>query len=100
VLRNVKDYGAVGDGNADDSDAINRAIQFGERCGQGCASSSTSGAVVYFPPGTYKISKPLIQYYFTSFVGDPDNRPVIKGSNDFTGFALMSTDQYGAQGSW
>jgi hypothetical protein len=43
---NVKSYGAVGDGIADDYTAINNAIQ----------SLSLTGGTVFFPPGTYNIS--------------------------------------------
>lgn len=42
---NVKDYGAVGDGTANDYDAINNTIQ----------AAKITGGVVYFPPGTYII---------------------------------------------
>lgn len=52
VYRNVKDYGAKGDGVTDDTAAIQQAIAAGNRCGRGCASSTTTPAVVYFPAGT------------------------------------------------
>lgn len=69
VFRNVKDYGAKGDGATDDSNAINLAISQGDRCGPGCGSSTISPAIVYFPPGKYLISRPLLQFYYTQFIG-------------------------------
>lgn len=65
VFRNVMDYGAKGDGSSDDTVAINAAITDGSRCGQGCDSSTTTPAIIYFPPGTYMISKPIVQLYYT-----------------------------------
>lgn len=48
-LVSVKDYGAVGDGVADDTVAINNAL-----------NAPTRGRVpVYFPPGTYKITSEI-----------------------------------------
>ncbi|MGN1099191.1 MAG: glycosyl hydrolase family 28-related protein, partial [Christensenellales bacterium] len=47
---NVKDYGAVGDGVADDTQAIENTISamvFGPRTG-----------VIYFPAGKYRVTKP------------------------------------------
>ncbi|EEB92195.1 hypothetical protein MPER_09333 [Moniliophthora perniciosa FA553] len=41
VFRNVKLYGAVGDGVHDDGPAINAAIAAGNRCGGGTCPSST-----------------------------------------------------------
>ena len=51
VWRNVKDYGATGDGSTDDTAAINKAISDGNRCGEGCSATSVKGAVIYFPAG-------------------------------------------------
>lgn len=99
-FRNVRDFGAVGDGVTDDTAAINRAAAtYGAgsstlRCGKDCGSTTTLGALVYFPPGTYLISSPIIQYYYTQFVGDPTSKPVIKGSQNFTGIALIDSDFY------
>lgn len=46
---NVKDLGATGDGRTDDLAAINQAL----------AQGSATGQSVYFPAGTYLVSKPL-----------------------------------------
>ncbi|KAL4806540.1 pectate lyase superfamily protein-domain-containing protein [Aspergillus unguis] len=99
VRRNVKEFGAVGDGTTDDTDAINKAISSGDRCGKGCDSSTTKPAVVYFPAGTYKVSKPVVQYYYTQMVGDANNLPVLKASADFSGMAVIDADPYEDDGS-
>ncbi|RPB12591.1 exo-beta-1,3-glucanase [Morchella conica CCBAS932] len=95
VFRNVRDYGAKGDGVTDDTNAINAAIQEGARCmGGTCDSSTVTPAVVYFPPGTYSISSPIIAVYYSQLIGDPTNRPTIKGTANFTGLALIDADPY------
>ena len=57
IWRNVMDYGAVGDGETDDTDAINAALNNG--CGEGCGSTTTQGGVIYFPPGKWIASVEL-----------------------------------------
>jgi glucan 1,3-beta-glucosidase len=94
VFRNVRDYGAKGNGDNDDWVAINRAISDGNRCGEGCSATSTKGAIIFFPPGNYTISKPIVQLYYTTFIGDPEDRPYISPSRDFSGMALIDTDSY------
>ncbi len=99
VYRNVQEYGAKGDGSTDDTDAINKAITDGSRCGQGCDSSTTTPALVYFPSGTYIVSKPIVQLYYTQFVGDATNPPTLKASAGFKGMAVIDSDPYNDGGS-
>ncbi|KAI8631351.1 glycoside hydrolase family 55 protein [Xylariaceae sp. FL1651] len=95
VFRNVKDYGAKGDGVTDDTAAITAAMNAGNnRCLQGCASTTKTPAVVYFPAGTYMISKSIVPPYFTQMVGDPTNRPVLKATSNFAGFGLVDGNPY------
>jgi len=54
---NVRAEGAIGDGNADDTAALQKAIQFAVDHPIGGASRGSP--VVYLPPGAYKVSKTL-----------------------------------------
>ena len=84
-----------GDGATIDTAAINLAISSGNRCGpKSCQSSKTSPAVVYFPAGTYRISAPIIDYYYTQIIGNPNELPTIKATSNVTAFALIDGDQY------
>ncbi len=82
--RNVKDYGAKGDGVTDDTAAIIRAITESRGDDPNAAyptvysSSSLTPALVYFPAGTYLISDTIPLIYYTQLVGDADNTPTIK----------------------
>ncbi|KAJ9260282.1 CAZyme family GH55 [Paecilomyces variotii] len=99
VYRNVKDFGAKGDGSTDDTDAINKAISSGNRCGENCDSSTVTPALVYFPPGTYVVSKPIIEYYYTQMVGDALDIPTLKAAPGFQGIAVIDADPYNNDGS-
>lgn len=82
----------------DDSDAINKAISDGNRCGPWvCQSSTDSPAVVYIPSGTYLIGKPIIFYYMTQLIGDPRNRPVLKAASYLNALALIDASPYSNQ---
>ena len=112
IYRNVQDYGAkggfpspvrlksftnklfAGDGTTDDTAAINAAITDGNRCGQGCDSSTVTPAIVYFPPGTYIVSQPIVQLYYTQFIGDAVTLPVLKAAANFVGMAVIDADPY------
>jgi hypothetical protein len=99
VYRNVKDYGAKGDGVTDDTAAINLAISDGNRCGPGCTGGSKTPALVYFPPGTYMVSSPIIDYYYTQLIGNPGCLPVLKATADFNGRWLLDSNPYQPSGS-
>ncbi|KAF9038899.1 beta-1,3-glucanase [Hymenopellis radicata] len=94
VFRNVKDFGARGDGVTDDTAAINAAISSGRRCGPGCPSSTTTPALVYFPAGTYLVSSPLIALYYTQLIGDAKHLPTLLAAPRFTGIAVIDADPY------
>jgi len=110
VFRNVvEDFGADNTGESDTTEALNAASASWNsdsvggdrtRCGEECGNTFAQGAIVFFPGGTYKICSPVIQYYFTQFVGDPNDMPIIKGCDEFQGIALFDVDPYipGASG--
>jgi hypothetical protein len=76
--RNVKDFGAVGNGIANDTAAIQAAVDWAGRANRGA---------IYFPPGTYRITssirfnRPKLNI---AFRGDPGATIV----GDFSGFLL------------
>jgi glucan 1,3-beta-glucosidase len=79
---------------------LDSAISAGGRCGQGCPSSSTTPAVIYFPSGTYMISSPINPAYLTQLIGNPNGVPTIKALASFPnshGFALIDADPYYTQ---
>ncbi|KAF1938191.1 beta-1,3-exoglucanase [Clathrospora elynae] len=102
VFRNVKSFGAVGDGMTDDTAAIQRAITEGNRCTPGfCESSTNTPAVVYFPGGTYLISSSIIDYYYTQIIGNPNCLPTILAASNFTatgGLGLIDGSPYQGSG--
>ncbi|KAJ6514576.1 exo-beta-1,3-glucanase [Mycena vulgaris] len=94
VFRNVKDFGAKGDGVTDDT-AGSAAITAGSRCGGGsCASSTITPAVVYFPSGTYLVSHSIIPYYYTQLIGDARRPPTLLAAASFTDLAVIDADPY------
>jgi len=95
VFRNVKDYGAVGDGIHDDTAAMNSAMNSSARCAPGvCDSSTNTPAIVYIPGGTYLIRGSTVDFYFTQIIGNPNDLPIIKASADFRSLALIEGDMY------
>jgi hypothetical protein len=56
---NVKDFGAVGDGIANDTAAIKAAIAAAAIKGTARAGMSRTGGTVYFPAGQYRVTETL-----------------------------------------
>ena len=72
---NVKDYGAKGNGQADDTDAIYKAL---------AAAKNSTGSTVYFPQGTYMISRMLNPSHNTQWKGDGQDKTFIKCNSSFS----------------
>lgn len=83
VAYDVKEYGAVGDGVADDSVAILAAIS---------AAQPVKGTV-YFPPGIYRTSQTVPIYSDMDYVGAGVGATTIKLANS-ANVDLFKTDQY------
>ena len=91
VYRNVKDYGAKGDGVTDDATAIQAAIDAGGRGPAGNGMGTTGApAVIYFPEGTYLMGKTINSYVDTFLIGNPLNRPTLKASSSFNGSIFLN----------
>ncbi|MFT8813212.1 glycosyl hydrolase family 28-related protein [Oenococcus sp.] len=73
---NVKDFGALGNGVADDTAAIQSALD---------AANSKGGGEVYFPAGVYMLSKSLTVYSYIKMVGASEFSVLIKQTNDNAG---------------
>jgi len=76
-VASVKDFGAKGDGNTDDTAAINRALfQIFSR-----ATNTEVRRALFFPAGTYIVTDILKIPPFAKLVGDGHNSSIIKATN-------------------
>lgn len=81
----VKDFGAVGDGVADDTDAIQKAIN------AGASSTIMGGRAVYLPAGEYKVTSPLvIPEQFITMFGDGMWSSVINFGSESSGLTTAT----------
>jgi pectate lyase-like protein len=71
---NVKDYGAAGNGVADDTSEIQAAI----------TASPSTGGTVYFPPGTYRLSSALVLKSNLVLMGAGPTMSVLQGNGAIT----------------
>jgi glucan 1,3-beta-glucosidase len=73
TFRNVKSFGAKGDGVTDDTSAIVTALTQG----RSSAFSLQTPATVYFPPGNYLVSATLPIWFYTHVVGNAACKPTV-----------------------
>ncbi|KAF3940988.1 hypothetical protein ABW19_dt0209110 [Dactylella cylindrospora] len=100
IFRNVKCWGAKGDGETDDTDAIIRAASEGKACPKGdCQGFYVPPIILYFPSGTYKIRKAIPLYRNTLLSGNPLQPPVITYHSSFAGGPMIETKPEGTSGS-
>jgi hypothetical protein len=66
---NVKDFGAVGNGVADDTAALQAAV------------AAAAGKTVYLPAGTYQLLSPLVIESAVTLAGDGQGRTFIRGAH-------------------
>lgn len=83
-FRNVRDFGAKGDGVCDDASAFIRALELG-RGGKGTREKAPAN--VYVPSGTHLVSDTLIVYRATMSAGDADNPTTLVLKKDSPGFS-------------
>lgn len=79
---NVKtDFGAVGNGFADDTAALQKALD----------SFFTKSAVLYLPAGTYRITKGLLMtsHMHAAVIGEDPARTIIKWDGDNNGVMML-----------
>lgn len=92
----VRDYGAIGNGVADDGPAIQLAINelYGKESANGY--SPLGGHVtIYLPAGTYRITSPLNIYPFVRLRGDGASRTRIWMDSDVAECVIRTTDDKG-----
>lgn len=100
VFRNVKSYGAKGDGSTDDTAAIQAALNAGT--GRTFTeSTTTTPAVVYLPAGTYIITSSLTIPYYTQIVGSAisGSSSTIKAAASWSGGWMLDADPYQSSGN-
>lgn len=79
LFANVKDYGATGDNVTDDTAGIQAAIN----------TLSSTGGIVFFPPGTYDISSPLTLSNQNVQLRGCGVGSIIQAKNTFSGTQLV-----------
>ena len=84
IYISVKDHGAIGDGVADDSNAIQAAI------------NNNIGKTIFFPKGTYKITKSIVLPDNTTLLGENHESKLIAGADNIN---ILTNQNYLTYGS-
>lgn len=79
IYFNVLQYGATGNGSTDDTSAIQSAI-----------NAASGGGVVFFPPGTYKITTPLSMSHQGTRLLGTGLLSIIQPSSGFSGANMIT----------
>ena len=91
VYRNVKSYKAVGNGQFDDTQSLQTAINDDGKGGNRYQNEvSTRPAQVFLPGGTYKLTEQLDLRLNTILVGDPNDMPILKAAPGFKGTTVVN----------
>jgi len=92
----VRDFGAVGDGITNDTDAINRALQQIYKVGYN-DTQPLARRRIYFPGGTYLITDAILIPPYARLIGDGISSTIIKQTqgNKFTANTVDSLFQTG-----
>lgn len=103
VFRNVRDFGAKGDGRTDDTKAIRRAILSSSSATQNVetrwpGTAGVGNAIVYLPSGTYLVSGTIPALPATQIIGDATDFPVLKAAPSFVGMGVISTNELNPDG--
>jgi hypothetical protein len=83
VYTNVHAFGAKGDGTTDDTRAIDAAI-----------AAAPAGGTVWFPPGTYLVSKTIALRPGTTYRGSNPNSSVIKQADGANLIAVVADENF------
>ncbi|KAL8748449.1 MAG: hypothetical protein Q9184_007296, partial [Pyrenodesmia sp. 2 TL-2023] len=98
--RNVKSYGATGNGSTDDTTALQNAINDDGQGGNRYRNEvTTRPAQVYVSGGTYMLTKQLDMRLNTILVGDPNNMPIFKAAPNFQGQTMLTGVDYATNGT-
>lgn len=97
----IKDFGAVGDGITDDTQAINNAIAelfYAETDLD--PIDLPKHIVLYFPPGVYLVSQSILLYPYVSIIGAGIDKTIIRAITSTTQTHIIETvDSIGETGA-